>query len=30
MERNVEAAVKNLKAHIEDVKKAVIENFDYL
>jgi GntR family transcriptional repressor for pyruvate dehydrogenase complex len=30
IERNVRAAVKNLKAHIEDVKKAVIENFDTL
>ena len=28
MERNVEKAAKNLQAHIEDVKKAVIENFD--
>lgn len=28
MERNVEKAVKNLQAHIEDVKKAVIVSFD--
>lgn len=28
MERNVELAVENLKAHIEDVKKTVSENFD--
>ena len=28
MERNMEKAVKNLRAHIEDVKKSVIEHFD--